>query len=130
MKTSEILDLDYRKMENKVMIAKALKKIEMFQCCTGKIPIEMLEEYIVDCERKYSMMINYICPIITNGIFRYCATIKEKENQEITNYIYACCIFELYAKICILYYSKIKNSKCKKIDWKELDEKRKRRLGS
>lgn len=131
MKTSEILNLDYRLKENKEIIQNALRKIIEMPDCEKKISITILEKYISDCEKEYSMMIGYICTTFVEGIEnRYCATIHDKILEKRIDYVYACSIYELYAKICILYYSKIKTDKCKKVDWEELNRKRKERLAT
>ena len=123
MKTAEILNLDYRKKENKDIIQKILRKIVDYDKEVKRITIDVLEKYIMEVESEYSVMINYISTVFLDGTFLYCATIRDKECEKITDYVYSSCIYELYAKICILYCSKIRKEKCKKVNWKELRKK-------
>lgn len=133
MTTNEILNLDYTQDENKVIIQKALRRIKPFQDIPLKEKIDLLKLEILvgKYERKYNLMINYICPTFIPGERNiYCATIKMKDSTKIIEYIYATEIYELFAKISIYFFYCVEKGKVKKIDWKEFKNKMKERISS
>ena len=112
MTTSEILNLDYYKGKNENIFQKALRKIKPFKNIPldENIDLELLEKLVATYEYKYAFMINYICPVYIPGERRmYSATIRNTNTKEISDMVFASSLYELYCKICILYYSKVIN---------------------
>lgn len=132
MTTNEILNLDYTVDENKTIIQKALRRIKPLQDMpiNKDIPLLTLEVLVGKYERKYNLMINYICPTFIPGERNmYCATIKKKDSQEMLKYIHATEMYELFAKICIYFFYCVNKEKVKPINWEELKKKMNQRLG-
>ncbi|MBO7695409.1 MAG: hypothetical protein J6T10_22520 [Methanobrevibacter sp.] len=119
MKTSEILNMDYYKDNNKNIFQKALRKIKPFERYEDDIPFDMLEKYVSKVEYKYSIMINYITPVYIPGERNmYSATIRDTEESKCYDIaIFASSFYELYVKISIYYFSKIKNNSLVLKDW-------------
>lgn len=132
MTTNELLGLDYTVEENKTIIQKALRRIKPLQDkpMDQDIPLLTLEILVGKYERKYNLMINYICPTYIPGEKNlYCATIKPKDSTKIMEFIYATELYELFAKICIYFFYCVSKEKVKPIDWKEFKKKMEQRLG-
>lgn len=104
-----IMELDYRKEENKKIIQRELHKIKPFKQRKENIPIDDLEKLIFKLSQKYqNIWIKQIVPFLYNnhgGIYR--AFIIELSKDESIKYheIFACCIYELYAKMAIFIYA-------------------------
>lgn len=132
MTTNELLGLDYTVEENKRLIQKALRRIKPFEDkpLNEDIPLLTLETLVGKYERKYNLMINYICPTFVPGERNlYCATIKKKDETGILEFIYATELYELFAKISIYFFYCVNKEKVKPIDWKEFKKKMENRLG-
>lgn len=133
MTTNELLGLDYTIEENKKLIQKALRRIKPFKDkpLNEDIPLLTLELLVGKYERKYNLMINYICPTFVTGERNlYCATIKKKDETGILEFIYATELYELFAKISIYFFYCVSKEKVKPVDWKEFKKKMEERLGS
>ena len=105
MTTNELLGLDYTIEENKKLIQKALRRIKPFEDkpLNEDIPLLTLELLVGKYERKYNLMINYICPTFVPGERNlYCATIKKKDETGILEFIYATELYELFASYFIV----------------------------
>lgn len=112
MKTSQILDLDFRKEENKKIIQKVLRKIKPLSRFSDEeiIPIEMLEKTICTLVQKYEIehqWINVTYLETNSGI--YSVGVKSRVNHEWLGNVYGICIYELLAKLTIKLYSEIKS---------------------
>jgi hypothetical protein len=112
MTTGEVLNLDYTKEENKKIIQKALRLIKPFknESIDKNIEIEKLEKYIKLTLGKYNMILRIIIDRYANEKYLvYCSCIMDSQNLHILRNIYSMSIYELYCKICIFIYSKIKS---------------------
>lgn len=111
MTTEEIINLDFRIIENRNKIQKILRKIKPFSKIdiNEEVPIELLEKFIQKAFKRYNLRANFI-----NIDFEQTNTYRVSfftENDKLYYNIYGCCIYELYSKICIKIYSEVKNNK-------------------
>lgn len=112
MKTEQILNLDYRKEENREIIQKVLRKIKPLSKYSDEtdIPIEAIEKLIRVLTRKYEIMpqwmnMSYFEPIL--GI--YSISVKTTTNHEWLGTVYGMCLYEVFAKLAIKMYSDVKS---------------------
>lgn len=112
MKTQDILELDYRKKENKIIIQKVLKKIKPLSKYSDEtIPFEKLEKLILKISEKYEYSPEFHISSYTHIYYGF---IKNTSNDGIIyEKVYGICIYELYAKMAIKMYSDIKQNKVK-----------------
>lgn len=119
MKTSEILDLDFRKQESKEIINKALCKVKpLAKYLDGeRVPLEAIEKVLGVMIRKYNITIMYITPtyIPTNKENLYSISFRERVGTKWLGNVYGCCIYEVMAKSVIKVYSMIKNNEVQKV---------------
>ena len=132
MKVKEILNLNYSELQNKDIIQKKMRGIKPFRDIPSniEIPLEKLEKYIGLVQRKYALQIDYICPVfIPEENNLYSATVRNTASNEYYTYIYGKSIYEVFAKISILYYALLKNNENFPLaDWEEKKKKRAERL--
>lgn len=113
MKTDEILDLDYRIEENRELIARVLKKIPPL-ADYDEIPLEALEKVIGSITRKYTIMIQYICPTYVKGDGTiYCVSLKLIDPYQWLGNVYGCCLYEVIAKTAIKMYTEVRKGTLK-----------------
>ena len=112
MKTEQILNLDYRKKENKEIIQKVLRKIKPLSKYSDEVdvPIEAIEKLIHVLVQKYEILpqwmnMTYFEPII--GI--YSISIKTTTDHKSLGDEYGMCLYEVFAKLAIKMYSDIKS---------------------
>lgn len=112
MKTDEILNLDYRKEENKVIIQKVLRKIKPLSKFSEEndIPIEAIEKAIRVMVCKYEitpqwMHITYENPILCV----YSIGVKTSDTHKWLGDVFGMCLYEVFAKLAIKIYSEIKS---------------------
>ena len=112
MKTEQILNLDYRKKENKEIIQKVLRKIKPLSKYSDEVdvPIEAIEKLIHVLVQKYEILpqwmnMTYFEPII--GI--YSISIKTTTDHKSLGDVYGMCLYEVFAKLAIKMYSDIKS---------------------
>lgn len=134
MNTTGLLGLSFFNEESQMIIQKALRKIKKFSNISlgdGWIEFELLEEYISRVQRKYDIMIGCIYPTFLEDIpNQYCATIRKVSERKIIKYVYSTSMYEMYAKICILYYSKIKSGELQVVDFEKAHKKIKENIVS
>lgn len=132
MKVKEILNLNYSESQNKDIIQKKMRGIKPFRDIPSniEIPLEKLEKYIGLVQRKYALQIDYICPVfIPEENNLYSATVRNTASNEYYTYIYGKSIYEVFAKISILYYALLKsNENFPLADWEGQKNKRAERL--
>ena len=96
--------LDYE--WDKEIIQRALHKIKPFQNEEDDVPMELIEKYIGMVQRKYAIQIDYVTPVfIPNERNLYSATIRKTSDDEYYNVIYGSTLYELFAKLAILYWA-------------------------
>lgn len=111
MKTSDILDLDYREDKNKKIIQKCLCKIKPLAKYSSEeqVPLNALEKFVNDMCIRYEVYVQYITPFyIKDNEMRYSVSSKRTDTNEWLPNVYAYCIYELFAKLAIKLYSEIK----------------------
>lgn len=112
MKTEQILNLDYRKEENKEIIQKVLRKIKPLSKYSDEIdvPIEAIEKLVRVLVQKYEitpqwMTMSYFEPIL--GL--YSIGVKTTTDHKWLGTVYGMCLYEVFAKLAIKMYSEIKS---------------------
>lgn len=112
MKTEQILNLDYRKEENREIIQKVLRKIKPLSKYSDEtdIPIEAIEKLVRVMVQKYEitpqwMNMSYFEPIL--GI--YSIGIKTTTDHSWLGTVYGMCLYEVFAKLAIKMYADIKS---------------------
>lgn len=115
MKTDDILELDYRKKENKQLIQKALLKIKPLSKFSGEeqVPQDALEKLLHLICNKYKVWVSKITQDSVSsedGDVWRCEIVDENNLRTIKS-IYGICIYELIAKIVIFLWSENKNEK-------------------
>lgn len=112
MKTSEILNLDYRKEENKEKIQKVLKKIKPLSKYSEEetVPIEAIEKLIRVLCQKYEitpqwMSMSFHEPVI--GI--YSIGVKTTTDHKWLGNVYGMCLYEVFSKLAIKIFSEVKS---------------------
>lgn len=111
MKTEQILNLDYRKEENKEIIQKVLRKIKPLSKYSDEIdvPIEAIEKLVRVLVQKYEitpqwMTMSYFEPIL--GL--YSIGVKTTTDHKWLGTVYGMCLYEVFAKLAIKMYSEVK----------------------
>lgn len=119
MKTSEILDLDFRDEESKEIINKVLCKIKPLAKYSDEesVPLEAIEKALGVMIRRYNIVMMYITPtyIPTNKENLYAASFRERNGKKWLGNVYGCCLYEVMAKSVIKVYSMIKNNEVQKV---------------
>lgn len=117
MKTEEILNVDYSKEENQKLIQKVLTKIKPLSKYEDDVPIEALERMIVAICKKYNVDPQWISLTVgdgNNNKILYSCGVKAHDTSEWLGTVYAQCIYELYAKLCIKLFSESKKQGLRK----------------
>ena len=113
MKLREILDLDCRIEENKQHLLKALRKIPPL-AKYDEIPLEALEKVIGTITRKYTIRIEYICPLYAkNNGNVYCVSLKLIDPYQWLENVYGCNLYEVMAKTALRMYAEVKKGTVK-----------------
>ena len=110
----DILNLDYRKNENKKKINDILTtKIKYFQKFEGqKVPQIEVENFIGFVCRKFHVGIQYInCSYLDNELNMYCASIIKTDDRAWLGNVYGYCMLELINKTAIKLFHEIKEKK-------------------
>lgn len=112
MKTEQILNLDYRKEENREIIQKVLRKIKPLSKYSDEIniPIEAIEKLVRVMVQKYEitpqwMSMSYFEPVL--GI--YSISVKTTTDHKWLGTVYGMCLYEVFAKLAIKMYADIKS---------------------
>lgn len=112
MKTEQILNLDYRKEENREIIQKVLRKIKPLSKYSDEInvPIEAIEKLVRVMVQKYEitpqwMSMSYFEPVL--GI--YSIGVKTTTDHRWLGTVYGMCLYEVFAKLAIKMYSDVKS---------------------
>lgn len=118
MKTSDILELDYREKENKQIIQKALLKIKPLSKFSDEkqVPLESLEKLLHLICSKYKVWVRCIVqdPRASEDGDIWRCEIVDEDNLDTIKKIYGICMYELFAKIVIFLWSENKNEKLKR----------------
>lgn len=116
MKTDDILNLDYRKEENREIIQRVLRKIKPLSKFSEEndIPIEAIEKAIRVMVNKYEitpqwMTISYHEHVL--GI--YSIGVKTSDTHQWLGNVYGMCLYEVFAKLAIKFYSEVKSGNIK-----------------
>ena len=111
MTTKDILNLDFRKKESQEILQKALRRIKKFSEYdkSKNIPIEDLEKMAMSIQKKYKIRIQWITPTFpdVNEIL-YTTSIRNDENYKFICNVYALSLYELLAKVLIVFYTEVK----------------------
>ncbi len=116
MTTTQILELDYREEENKIIIQKVLHKVEPLSrkfSDEKEIPIEALEKVLYAVCKKYECCVNGIYLDSKSGekVLIYTMRIISTKNLAQRVKIDAMCLYELFAKAVIKLHSDIRTGK-------------------
>ena len=114
MKTEQILNLDYRKDENKEIIQKVLRKIKPLSKYSEEeqIPLEAIEKLVRVLSQKYEITPQWVTMMFnepTLGI--YSIGVKTTTNHEWLGNVYGMCLYEAFSKLAIKMYSEVKSGK-------------------
>lgn len=112
MTTKEVMNLDYRKEENKEIIQKVLRQIKPLSKYSDEceIPFEAIEKAIVVMSKKYSMRVNEFTPDVWSNedhtIWR--AWLINDTNLKTIDMVYGITLYEVFAKTAIRLYAEVK----------------------
>ena len=111
MKTDQILNMNYKKDENREIIQKVLKRIKPLSRYTDDVPIEALEKLIAIICKKYNLDMQWIVVMsedAEDGRLVYSCGVKTHDKSKWLGTVYASCIYELFAKLSIKLFSESK----------------------
>ena len=114
MKTEQILNLDYRKEENKEIIQKVLRKIKPLSKYSEEeqIPLEVIEKLIKVLCQKYEITPQWMSMAYHDSALAiYSVGVKTTTKHEWLGNVYGMCLYETFAKLAIKIYSEIKSGK-------------------
>ena len=114
MKTDEILNLDYRKEENKEIIQKVLRKIKPLSKFSeeSNIPIEAIEKVIHVMVNKYEITPQWLTiSYHEQDVNLYSISVKTSNTHKWLGNVYGVYLYEVFAKLAIKIYSEIKSGK-------------------
>lgn len=105
-----ILNLDYRKAENKQLIQKVLRKIKPLSKFSDEIvPLEMIEKVAKVLVCKYEIAPQWMTFSYAEAILGvYSVSVKTTTDHKWLGNVYGCCLYEVMAKLVIKMYSDIK----------------------
>lgn len=105
-----ILNLDYRKAENKQLIQKVLGKIKPLSKFSDEIvPLEMIEKVAKVLVCKYEIAPQWMTFSYAEAILGvYSVSVKTTTDHKWLGNVYGCCLYEVMAKLVIKMYSDIK----------------------
>jgi len=110
LKPEEALRLDYYKEGNREEFQKLLREVKPFAKIPAdrEVPLELLEKLIWKYECKYSLMLNYICPVyLPNEKRMYSVTVRNTDTKELYPTVYASSVYEAFCKAALFYYNEI-----------------------
>lgn len=113
MKTEQILNLDYRKEENREIIQKVLRQIKPLSKYSDEmIPLECIEKVIKVLVNKYEITPQWMSIFYRDyeqafGI--YSIGVKTTNNHEWLGTVYGMCLYEIFAKLAIKMYSEVRS---------------------
>lgn len=112
MTTKEVMNLDYRKEENKEIIQKVLRQIKPLSRYSDEceIPFEAIEKAIVVMTKKYNMRVAEFTPDVWSNedhtIWR--AMLINDTNYKTIDMVYGITLYEVFAKVAIRLYAEVK----------------------
>lgn len=112
MTTKEVMNLDYRKEENKEIIQKVLRQIKPLSRYSdeNEIPFEAIEKAITVMCKKYMMRVNQLVPDVWGNekhtIWR--AWLINDTNLKTIEMVYGISVYEVFAKTAIMLFSEVK----------------------
>lgn len=112
MTTKEVMNLDYRKEENKEIIQKVLRQIKPLSKYSDEyeIPFEAIEKAIVVMSKKYNMRVREFMPDVWSNkdhtIWR--AILINETNYKTIDMVYGITLYEVFAKTAIRLYAEVK----------------------
>lgn len=112
MRTSEIMNLDYRKEENQEIIQKVLRQIKPLSRYSDEceIPFSALEKAITVMCKKYCMRVREFTPDVWSNkehtIWR--AILINETNLETIDIVYGITLYEVFTKCAIRLYVEVK----------------------
>lgn len=112
MKTEQILNLDYRKEENREIIQKVLRKIKPLSKFSEEndIPLEAIEKVIRVMVCKYEITPQWMHMTYENPILGvYSIGVKTSDTHKWLGDIFGMCLYEVFAKLAIKIYSEVKS---------------------
>lgn len=112
MTTKEIINLDYRKEENKEIIQKVLKQIKPLSKYSDEeeIPFSALEKAITVMCKKYCMRVNQLVPDVwaNDEHIVWRAWLLNDTNLKTIDMVYGVSLYEVFAKSAIRLYTEVK----------------------
>ena len=112
MTTKEVMNLDYRKEENKEIIQRVLRQIKPLSKYSDEceIPFEAIEKAIVIMSKKYNMRVREFMPDVWSNeehtIWR--AILVNETNYKTIDMVYGITLYEVFAKTAIRLYAEVK----------------------
>ena len=112
MTLEEMLKSDYTNLYNRAEIDAALFELPPFnELQDAGIPLKMLEKLIGKICRKYKISYSIETNYKENkNIYKALIEYTSSKNVPCFSYIYACCLYELYSKLCLKFYDSAKNN--------------------
>ena len=112
MRTEDVLNLDYRKEENKQIIQRVLRQIKPLSKYSDEceIPFAALEKAITVMCKKYCMSIkDYVPDVLSNNEYTiWRAIIIKDSNLQLIGKVYGVSLYEVFAKVAIRLYAEVK----------------------
>ena len=112
MKTEQILNLDFRKEENKEIIQKVLRKIKpLSKYPEGEeIPLEKIEKVVQILTKKYEISPQWMTMSFrSNDWGIYSIAVKTTTDHKWLGNVYGVCLYEVFSKLAIKMYSEVKS---------------------
>ena len=112
MKTEQILNLDFRKEENKEIIQKVLRKIKPLSRYSVEedIPLEKIEKVVHVLANKYEITPQWLnMSYRSNGLGIYSVGVKTTTDHRWLGNVYGFCLYEVFAKLAIKMYSEVRS---------------------
>lgn len=112
MKTEQILNLDYRKEENKEIIQKVLRKIKPLSKFSDEeqIPLEAIEKLVRVLNHKYEITPQWMTISLDEQFTTiYSIGVKTTTDHKWLGNVFGICLYEVFAKLAIKMYSEIKS---------------------
>lgn len=108
MRTSEILELDYREHDDRLVVQNVLRKIKPFVNIpkSVEVPVVKLEKCLQVLSRKYDYVVSiHLDPVSNNSapIWR-CAVVRYGQSVGSGTNVWGTSLYEVLAKAIILMY--------------------------
>lgn len=129
MKTEQILNLDFRKEENREIIQKVLRKIKPLSKYSDEeqIPLEAIEKLVRVLCQKYMITPQWMMMTYKAGIDNiYSISVKTTTKHEWLGNVHGMCLYEVFAKLSIKMYSEIKSGRIEKASLTKEEQQRER----